>query len=153
VYHPAYSPDLLVGEFIVTLVYNVPASLPSRHGRLHLERSDSSHRYFARPPQHVGWFEPTDSPSSWRADSGWRRIVSSRDPPGVFGWGTSLRIGEHVPDGAGDNFTITAVSDSGFWGWWHEDYGIEMVVDSATNRPVAARGGYFCARRVGQAAA
>jgi hypothetical protein len=98
-----------------------------------------------RPADEIGWFDPE------RADSAWRRIVGSHDPlnPGVSVRRESMRIGmQEALDGRGDDFTITAVSQAGFWGWWMTDLGIGVAIDTQHGRLIPNPAGYFCAIRV-----
>jgi hypothetical protein len=52
-------------------------------------------------------------------------------------------------DGGGDDFVITAASDHGFWGYWIEDMGIAVLMDSVTHRVLPNSAGFFCAQPEG----
>ena len=140
----------LAGEYNLIQVAWQPAPPTVTRGRLHLEVPDSQWREvpcgFRRVRRDlIGWYRPADpSPNQWHA------IISSHDPahPGAVVQGSVLRIGMHcVLDGGGDNFTITAVSARGFWGYWETDMGIAVVMDTATHRILPDATGFFCALR------
>jgi len=94
----------------------------------------------------IGWFEPVGGDSAWRA------IVGSRDPkrPGAVLKAQQLRIGMNMAlDGYGDDFRITAVDSTGFWGWWVIEPGLSVPVSLHGERLPPDGAGYFCALRIG----
>ena len=140
----------LAGEYQLIQVTWQPSPATVTRGSLHLEVPDSLGREvpcgFRKVRRDlIGWYRPADpSPSQWQA------IIGSHDPtrPGAVVQGSALRIGMHcVMDGAGDNFTITAVSPRGFWGYWEADMGIAVVLDTVTHRILPDATGFFCALR------
>jgi len=50
-------------------------------------------------------------------------------------------------DGAGYNLEITSVAHEGFWGYWVEDMGIAVLMDTVNHRAVPTGAGFFCALR------
>ncbi len=93
----------------------------------------------------IGWYR-----SEREAPSQWQAIIGSRDSarPGAVVRGFALRIGQHcVLDGGGDDFVITAISSHGFWGYWVEDLGIAVLMDTLTHRILPNSAGFFCATR------
>ena len=145
--HPvAVPPVKLAGDYDLIQVRTqpLPGSLP---GRLHLMPVDSATRAAAvggAMRDLIGWFEPLQSDSGWRADA------ASRDPaqPGVVLAGSHLRLGQPAFDAYAEQLTITAVSSQGFWGWWKAEPGFEVAVESRTGRRLPDPAGYFCALRV-----
>jgi hypothetical protein len=145
-------PQGLAGDYELIQVAWQPAPPTITRGVLHLEVPDSAWREVPcnlgkMRRNLIGWYRPdADVPSAWRA------VVESKDPkqPGVVAEGSGFRVGMHcVMDGSGENFEITAVSPRGLWGYWSEDLGIAVLVDSATRRPIPNRTGFFCALRKG----
>jgi hypothetical protein len=142
----------LAGDYKLIQITWQPAPPVLSRGRLHLEVPDSAWREVPcgagkLTRDLIGWYRPEHTDRR-----GWRRIVESTDPaePGAVLRGWRLTIGQHcVMDGSSDNFVITAVSPRGFWGYWAQDLGIAMVMDSATGRIVPNAAGFFCALREG----
>src|SRR5882762_6931979 len=104
----------LAGDYQLIQVTWQPAPPTVKHGRLHLEVPDSLWREvpcgFRKVRRDlIGWYQAE------------RAVVR----------GSSFRIGQHcVLDGGGDDFLITAISRNGFWGYWVEDMGIAVVMDT-----------------------
>jgi len=74
-----------------------------------------------------------------------------RDPnrPGVELIGSILYMGGiDVMDGSGERLSIRAVNPDGFWGGWHWDGGIALLMDTKTKRIVPWPSGHFCALRI-----
>jgi len=147
----------LAGQYELSLVLIDGAEwgATDHHGRLELWVQDSSRSHrgiFGRlPPGRerlvAGRFvvARSDSNNSW-----WRRMASADlDHPGVMLQGRVLRLGDQdVLDGVGENLTITHVGPAGFRGWWRQDNGIAMMIDSVTRQRVPDPAGYFCAVRL-----
>jgi hypothetical protein len=145
--HPVAVPAVkLAGDYDLMQVRTQP-SPGSRTGRLHLMPVDSAMRAAAvggAVRDLIGWFDPLEPDSGWRADAG------SRDPaqPGAVLAGSHLRLGQPALDAYVEHLTITAVSSQGFWGWWQGEPGFQLAVDNRTGRRLPDPAGYFCALRV-----
>jgi hypothetical protein len=142
----------LAGDYQLIQVTWQPAPPTVKRGQLHLEVPDSLLREvpcgFRKVRRDlIGWYRPERETASQ-----WQAIIGSRDParPGAVVRGSALRIGQHcVLDGGGDDFVITAASGHGFWGYWIEDMGIAVLMDTVTHRVLPNSAGFFCAERVG----
>jgi hypothetical protein len=140
----------LAGEYRLTQITWQPAPPIVTRGNLHLEIPDSATRevpcgFRNIPRDLIGWYR-----SERASTSVWDSIIGSKDPlrPGVVVQGSELRIGQHcVLDGGGEDLEITALSSQGFWGYWHRDMGIAVLLDTITHRIMPDAAGFFCARR------
>jgi hypothetical protein len=147
--HPVAIPDAdLAGDYRLVQVRTQPAPSVTTSGRLHLMPVDSATRATSvggAVRDLVGWLDPIDGDSRWRAEAG------SRDPahPGAVLAGSHLRLGQSgALDAYVEHLTITAVSRDGFWGWWKAEPGFELALDSASGRRLPDPAGFFCALRV-----
>jgi hypothetical protein len=139
----------LAGTYHLVQVQTQPNGPRVSGGTLHLQVAESvdpipdSVAHIRGPlGDLVGWYEPV------QADSLWRAIVQSRDParPGARLSRDRLTIGMNgALDGFVDAFTITAQSRDGMWGWWIAETGFAVP---AGPHPLPARAGYFCAYRL-----
>jgi hypothetical protein len=147
--HPVAIPAAdLAGDYQLVQVRTQPAPSVTTSGRLHLVPVDSATRAAAvggAVRDLIGWLDPVEGDSSWRAD------VGSRDPghPGAVLAGSHLRLGQSGSlDAYVEHLTITAVSRDGFWGWWKAEPGFELRVDSTSGRRLPDPAGFFCALKV-----
>ena len=142
VYRMNETAERFVGTYRLYQVATQPKGPRVSTGILHLERGDSIARRAAPWRGLVGWYEPDSG------DSAYRRRVSSRDTrsPGVALIDNRIRIGQtNMVDGVGDDLIITAQTQEGLWGWWTEDEGNSIPLDTLAE-PI--RAGYFCASRL-----
>lgn len=126
----------------------------SVRGRLHLEATDSLHRFYE---QALGRQRRVDDRPLW----GWATLSStaisvpssadpaSRNPerPGVLLHSTGhLELGVwRGLDGSATNLVVQSLSPAGFAGQWSSDLGIVQMVENG--RVLGNPSGYFCAVR------
>ena len=125
-----------------------------QRGVLELWVNDSTRRY-ATIARRLGWFpgerplagayeETTPAGRHPRDD----RASRDRSRPGVELIGPTLFMGGiDMMDGGGERLLIKSVRTDGFWGVWHWDGGLAVMIESATKRQLANPAGHFCAWR------
>lgn len=146
----------LAGEYELTL-YEQSGARPGARtsGTLVLNVADSSHAVVPSPfggrglPRPlVGW---TDA--DLRAVDGAANVApASRDPehPGVMYLRGALQLGYEpwVADGISTSLAVERVGAGGFTGQWSADWGLLVVIDSASGVvDRMRRGGVYCAVR------
>jgi hypothetical protein len=76
------------------------------------------------------------------------RASRDRARPGVELIGPTLYMGGiDMMDGGGERLLIRSVRPDGFWGVWHWDGGLAILIDTTTKRRLANPAGHFCAWR------
>ena len=143
--------EALGGDYELIQITWQPVPAIVTRGHLHLEVPDSLWREvpcgFRKARRDlIGWYRSGDTTAS-----AWRALLESRDParPGVVVRGATIRIGQHcVLDGGDDDLVITAVAPQGFWGYWTQDLGIGVLLDTVTHGILPNPTGFFCAIRL-----